>query len=436
VRAGRALVPAGSSRCAGGPAGLVLLLLAAACGPGAEPPAIEAQIPWPDLEVNVTRTLRDAVQAVDQDPASPEAWEELGLRLAAHQLDAAAWSALEFTLELDDGRVEAASALADLARFGGRPVAEVLALYDRAIALTPDHAPLWTGRGDALSAAGRAEEAEESYRRALALWPELKRARSRLGRVLIQREAYDEGLQLLGPLLEEHPDDAPCATAMAQALAALGKEQEAAVWAERARAADGETVPLEDPRRINMLSRQRASRYLFLRARAALDRGELARATVDLAAALEGQPDAYNARALLARTLLAQRRIAEAEAQLRLALETRPGHPESLRLLGQVVHQGGDDQQAIELLEAAAAAEPLDPGSSLALGSSWLRLEDPLRALPHLEAAATASPELADAWFRLALAREGVGDVQGAAEARAEGARLDPGHPLAKTSGK
>lgn len=418
-----------------GLAALVLAAVLAACGPGLEAPPIETEIPWADLEVNVTRTLREAVAAVDREPESALAWEELGLRLAAHQLDAAAWTALEHALELDGQRFEAASALADLARFGGRPVGEVLALYDRALALTPDHAPLWSGRGDALSAAGRAEEAEQSYRQALALWPELKRARSRLGRVLIQREAYEEGLQLLQPLLEEHPDDAPCATAVAQALAALGQDDEAAVWAERARAADGETVPLEDPRRIDLLSRQRASRYLFLRARAALDRGELARATVDLVAALEGQPDAYNARALLARTLLAQRRIDEAEQQLRRALETRPGHPESLRLLGQVVHQAGDDRQAIELLEAAAAAEPLDPGSSLALGSSWLRVEDPQRALPHLEAAAAGSPELADAWFRLALAREGVGDAQGASEARSEGRRLDPQHPLGKSSG-
>ena len=71
----------------------------------------------------------------------------------------------------------------------------------------------------------------------------------------------------------------------------------------------------------------------------------------------------------------------------------------------------------------------------MALGSSWLRLEDPQRALPHLEAAAAGSPELAEAWFRLALAREGVGDAQGGSEARSEGRRLDPQHPLAKSSG-
>ena len=181
-----------------------------------------------------------------------------------------------------------------------------------------------------------------------------------------------------------------------------------------------------------MLSRQRASWYLFQRARASLDRQDLPRAAMDLAAALEGQPEAYNARALLARTLLALRRIPEAEEQLRLALETKPGHPESLRLLGQVVHQQGFDRQAVELLEQAAAREPLDPGSSLALGSSYLRLKDPQASLPHLEAAAQGSPELADAWLRLAVARRDVGDGAGSQEAAQKGIALDPEHPLAR----
>lgn len=117
---------------------------------------------------------------------------------------------------------------------------------------------------------------------------------------------------------------------------------------------------------------------------------------------------------------------------LPLALETKPGHPESLRLLGQVVHQQGFDRQAVELLEQAAAREPLDPGSSLALGSSYLRLNDPQASLPHLEAAAQGSPELADAWLRLAVARRDVGDGAGSQEAAQKGIALDPEHPLAR----
>lgn len=404
------------------------------CGPDAQAPDLEA-IPWSDLEVGVTRTLEEITVLLEQQPDSARLWEELGLRLAAHQLDSAGEACLEYALVLDASLVEAASASADLARFAGKPLDRVLLRYERALELDPDHAPLWMGRGDAFSDAGRLSEAEADYRRALELSPDLLRAQSRLGRVLIQREAYEEGMALLGPLVAAFPEDVPCATAMAQALAAVGRLDEAAEMAEQARGGDGEKVPLQDPRRIDMLSRQRASWYLFQRARASLDRQDLPRAAIDLAAALEGQPEAYNARALLARTLLALRRIPEAEEQLRRALVTKPGHPESLRLLGQVVHQAGDDRQAIELLEAAASAEPLDPGSSLALGSSWLRLEDPQQALPHLEAAAAGSPELAEAWFRLALAREGVGDAQGASEARSEGRRLDPQHPLGKSSG-
>ena len=61
------------------------------------------------------------------------------------------------------------------------------------------------GRGDAFADAGRLTEAEESYRRALELWPDLLRAQSRLGRVLVQREAYEEGMGLLEPLVPGLP---------------------------------------------------------------------------------------------------------------------------------------------------------------------------------------------------------------------------------------
>ena len=413
---------------------LLLPFALLACAPAASPPDLE-EIPWGDLEIGVTRTLREITDLLDEDAAEPRLWEELGLRLAAHQLDSVGEACLEYALGLDPSLVEAASASADLARFGGEPLEAVVARYDRALDLDPAHAPLWMGRGDAFSDAGRADDAERDYRKALELWPELLRAQSRLGRVLIQREAYEEGMALLAPLVEAFPDDVPCATALAQALAAVGRADEASALAEQARGGDGEKVPLQDPRRIDLLSRQRASWYLFQRARAALDRQDLPRAAVDMAAALEGQPEAYNARALLARTLLALRRIPEAEEQLRLALETKPGHPESLRLLGQVVHQQGFDRQAVELLEQAAGSEPLDPGSSLALGSSYLRLNDPQASLPHLEAAAQGSPELADAWFRLAVARRDVGDRSGSREAAEKGTELDPGHPLAGALG-
>ena len=409
---------------------LLLPVLLGSCGQATPPPDLEV-IPWGDLEVGVTRTLREVTDLLEQQPEEPALWQELGLRLAAHQLDRAGEACLEYALTLDATLIEAASASADLARFGGKPLETVLSRYNRALELDPLHAPLWMGRGDAFADAGRLTEAEESYRRALELWPDLLRAQSRLGRVLVQREAYEEGMGLLEPLVQAFPDDVPCATSMAQALAAVGRLEEAAALAEQARGGDGEKVPLQDPRRIDMLSRQRASWYLFQRARASLDRQDLPRAAMDLAAALEGQPEAYNARALLARTLLALRRIPEAEEQLRLALETKPGHPESLRLLGQVVHQQGFDRQAVELLEQAAAREPLDPGSSLALGSSYLRLNDPQASLPHLEAAAQGSPELADAWLRLAVARRDVGDRSGSQEAAQKGIALDPEHPLA-----
>ena len=155
---------------------------------------------------------------------------------------------------------------------------------------------------------------------------------------------------------------------------------------------------------------------------------------MDLAAALEGQPEAYNARALLARTLLALRRIPEAEEQLRLALETKPGHPESC---GSWVRWSTSRASTARRWSCLSRPRPgaARPGLESGVGLLLPEAERPQASLPHLEAAAQGSPELADAWLRLAVARRDVGDRSGSQEAAQKGIALDPEHPLAAALG-
>lgn len=407
------------------------LLLASlmACTPSLEAPTLDT-IPWSDLEVGVEETLREVEVALQGQPEDAGVWEEMGLRLMAHQLDGPADAALEHALALDPTLVEAASMSADLARYAGKDLALVLARYDRALGLTPDHAPLWVGRGDALADAGKDIEAEEAYQRALELQPDLLRAQARLGCLRVRTGRAAQGLELILPLLEQFPSDSPCAQAAAAAHAELGQDDQAREWASRARELDGEAVPLEDPRRIDMLSRQRSSWYLFQRARAAAERGDAPRAIADLTSALRSQPEAYNARTLLARLLLSQRRIREAEAELVQALETHAETPEALQLLGQIEHMDGRHRACIEHMLEAESLAPLDAQSQLALGSSYLLLEEPALALLHLEQA-TSLADLPEAWFRRAAAHEALGQAADAAKALQRASRLAPQDPRA-----
>jgi len=71
---------------------------------------------------------------------------------------------------------------------------EALALFDGAIALTPDFAEAWNNRGTAQRNMGRFAEALASYDRALAIRPDYALAWSNRGRVLLYLDRIDEGI--------------------------------------------------------------------------------------------------------------------------------------------------------------------------------------------------------------------------------------------------
>lgn len=88
----------------------------------------------------------------------------------------------------------------DRARRAGRNP-EALALYDRAIALAPEHVDAWFGRAETLRALGRFAEALEAYERVLSLDPDRSLAWSGLGFVYAElgrteeaREAFARAL--------------------------------------------------------------------------------------------------------------------------------------------------------------------------------------------------------------------------------------------------
>ena len=74
----------------------------------------------------------------------------------------------------------------------GRRV-EAVALFDKALALKPDLAEAWLGRGNVLSKLKRLDEAIASHDKALALDPELTEAWCGRGNVLTELGRYEAG---------------------------------------------------------------------------------------------------------------------------------------------------------------------------------------------------------------------------------------------------
>lgn len=79
------------------------------------------------------------------------------------------------------------------------------------------------------------------------------------------------------------------------------------------------------------------------------------------------------------------------------------------------------------------AQQPLPPevAAQLDSGSAAFRADDYAGALAHYTKATELAPDLAAAWFGVAMAQEALGDAQAAQEALAKTQALEPGTDLA-----
>ncbi len=120
-----------------------------------------------------------------------------------------------------------------------------IALCTRALAVTEANPFAHTNLGEALSRAGRMDEAIPHFREAIRIDPDLLQPRANLVLARIKEGNYDEAVREGGDLLRTWPDDPDAHQVMGRALAKQGRRAEAAVHlaeAVRLRPGDVESV--------------------------------------------------------------------------------------------------------------------------------------------------------------------------------------------------
>jgi tetratricopeptide (TPR) repeat protein len=118
----------------------------------------------------------------------------------------------------------------------GRPN-EAMASLEKAIALEPDRAELWTNLGHVRSSSDDIEGAEQCFRKALTLQAGLEPALSGLGILLVKAGRAQETLEFLRRFIEDATPSARVAIAYARALTAQGRHAEAAALLQKAASA-------------------------------------------------------------------------------------------------------------------------------------------------------------------------------------------------------
>jgi tetratricopeptide (TPR) repeat protein len=262
--------------------------------------------------------------------------------------------------------------------------------------------------GIVLSRLQRPEEAEEQFRRAVALGPGLLPPRQHLARLLLGQSRSDEALTEL------------------RAAAKLGPlERELALWLADAELSRGNESSAQ--RQLESVTERFASvRALLQLARLQARKGQSPRAAETVQRAAEIAPNSEAvlvARAKVSLTVQAPvLAIRALESLTRMQLTTA----EHSYLLGVARLQIGDMPGAIEALKRSLELEPQRPLALIALGTALNSQKRFAEAEEVAGKGIALAPESAAALAALAEAEEGLGEVAAAEEHAAQALAREP----------
>jgi tetratricopeptide (TPR) repeat protein len=215
-------------------------------------------------------------------------------------------------------------------------------------------------RGVALLDLGRAQEAEQHLRTALAADPGDARVIALLGDALLRQQRYDEAFDTGRSALAADPGYVPAHSVLTAALAGLERYQEA----------------LDAVRAGLVLAPEAAALHLQQTGvLLGLDRDADALVSVDRAVRID--PEDAEAHAVRAAVLLRLRRLDDADAAVDDALRLDPENAEAHRVRGVVALHRGGGERAVAAHRAALRLDPTDAYSRAGL-STALKTRNPL----------------------------------------------------------
>ncbi|MBI4476709.1 MAG: tetratricopeptide repeat protein [Acidobacteria bacterium] len=240
----------------------------------------------------------------------------------------------------------------------------------------------------ALREAGRPDEAEAHYRRALEISPEYAAAHSNLGALLRAGGRVEEAIAHYREALRLQPDHTSARYNLANALLAQGRAAEAAEQFRHALAQDPQSVAVHNNLGIALATAGRPE--------------EAARS---FRQALAIDPASAEAHVNLGKVLEDLGAVDEAVGHLRQAVAVRPDYFDAHYDLGRVLLARGELTQAIGHLQRAVALDPQSPDAHNNLGIALASSGQLDEAIAQFERALHLRPDLAEARRNLAAAR-------------------------------
>jgi predicted O-linked N-acetylglucosamine transferase (SPINDLY family) len=249
-------------------------------------------------------------------------------------------------------------------------------LYRKVLAVKPDHADAWNRLGSLAGQAGEHQAAVDCFRKAIAVNAYRPDYHHNLGFSLLCQGQFELAGKSFEKVLQFQPGNAQAYFYLGSCLFNMGKVEQAILPFQRA-------VALQ-PRFFEALHNLATALIITQQHRQAIPICEQA---------LSMNPNFALAHVNLASALEHERRLPEAIAHLRTALALEPGNPDMHNNLGNCLRESGDFKSAIECYQKAVELRPLQPEFLCNLGNALISNDEFETAIQNLEAGLLRTPD-------------------------------------------
>ena len=315
---------------------------------------------------------------------------------------------------------------------------EALAAYLRGLAIQ-QHASIYHNMGNTFLEAGYSDSARICFRQALSAEPGMREAYKGLVKAARADDLLDSAIEVLGVALVRWPQDRLFLQMKGDALAALGREEEAMAVYRRSGRGEAE---IRQALGVEALKRSKWEEA-YVHFNLALAEAETARALNGSGTALLGlgrvqdaldafrragrlDPEKATAFANIGRTYLKYGRFVEAIAALERASALEPESGQIQALLAQALERTGALAEAIAAYQKAIALEPENGEYYHNLGFLYYRQDNELEAEKQYRNSLERNPRQVEPYFNLGSLYLDQGHYERAVRAYKESLILNP----------
>lgn len=320
-------------------------------------------------EKPVVEKLRNVIADVKANPSSAHSWGKLAMNLHVHDFKNEALLCYEKASALNTSDFRWPYYRAMLLHERGSD--EALKYFEQSLNLRPNHLAARIRYGQALFDSNRLEQSGREFVKALEINPNSSHAYLGLARISLSENQVKDCGSILQKAIQVNPRHGEAYGLLSEVYRRMNQHQKATAQLSISQQLPKNT-PLPDDLEMALVAEGVSSYWYDLRGRAALEKGDYARAEQELKKAAAASPD-FSHQDTLGVAYLYQRKYAEAAAAHKKALQLNPKSNASMNNLAAALYEMGQEKAAMDTIRNAIQMNPKIPFSYLHLARLNIR---------------------------------------------------------------